>query len=319
MDLFSQDVGADFADATGFDAMVGGSPTNIAIGTCRLGLRSIAFTAVGDDPVGDFVLRSLEADGVVCDHVHRKPGKLTSLALLGVKPPDEFPLAFYREDPADIHLTVDDARRLPFEDAKAMLLSGNALSRGTCAEAVTHAMERARDSGLATFMDLDLRPTEWKRPSDYSGAMLGVMEFVDTLVGTEEELGAAFRLDPGTFGASQGMCDSDRRELDALLSHNAKSGIVDTTVVKRGPRGVSVITGAGRIDVSGFEVEVVNTVGAGDAFASGLIWARLQGKGWEDAARFANACGAIVVTRHGCSSAFPTLEEVEGFIAAAER
>ena len=103
MDLFSRDIGAEFADITSFDAMVGGSPSNIAIATSRLGLRSVAFTGVGDDRVGEFVLRYLRDEGVVTDFAVVKPGKLTSLALLGVQPPDRFPLSFYREDPADIH------------------------------------------------------------------------------------------------------------------------------------------------------------------------------------------------------------------------
>ena len=135
MDLYAQDIGAAFEDVTGFDAMVGGSPSNIAIATSRLGLRSIAFTGVGDDRVGDYVLRYLKDEGVITDFVYRKSGKLTSLALLGVQPPDHFPLSFYREDPADIHLTVEDAEALPFDQTRALLLSGNTFSRGTCADA----------------------------------------------------------------------------------------------------------------------------------------------------------------------------------------
>ena len=111
MDLYSQDIGAAFADITGFDAMVGGSPTNIAIGTARLGLRSLAFTGVGEDRVGDFVVRYLQDEGVETAYIPRKPGKLTSLALLGVRPPSDFPLSFYRDDPAECDASV--TRLLP--------------------------------------------------------------------------------------------------------------------------------------------------------------------------------------------------------------
>ena len=105
MDLYSQDIGAAFEDITGFDAAVGGSPSNIAIGTSRLGMRTIAFTAVGDDRVGDYVLRYLGDEGVVTDFIPRKPGILTSMALIGVEPPDHFPLSFRLK----IAATDDDA------------------------------------------------------------------------------------------------------------------------------------------------------------------------------------------------------------------
>ena len=108
MDLHAQNIGAPFEEVVGFDTMVGGSPTNVAIGSARLGLRTIAFTGVGDDLVGDFVLRYLRDEGVATAHVARKSGKHTSLALVAIQPPDRFPLTFYREDPSDIHLTVED-------------------------------------------------------------------------------------------------------------------------------------------------------------------------------------------------------------------
>ena len=167
MDLFSQDIGADFADITGFDAAVGGGPSNVAIATSRLGLSTIAFTAVGDDTVGDFVLRYLGDAGVVTDFVVCKPGKRTSLALVGVQPPDRFPLTFYRDDPADIYLTVDDAAALPLAQTSAVLLSGSAFSRGTCADAARSVAEAAGYAGLTTFMDLDLRFIDWTHPQAF--------------------------------------------------------------------------------------------------------------------------------------------------------
>jgi len=314
MDLYAQDIGAEFRDVTGFDAMVGGSPTNIAIGTSRLGLKSIAFTGVGDDLVGEFVLRYLADDGVITDHIARKPGKLTSLALLGVQPPDSFPLSFYREDPADIHLTVEDAAKLPFSATRALLLSGNAFSRGTCVEAATFCARAGRESGLTTTMDLDLRPSEWLAPTDYGAALRPILEMTDVVIGTEEELYAVLAPDPVSVMRGNPVTESEHNELEGLMESLMDEAGVTTIVLKRGPRGVTVVDGDSRADVSGFEVEVVNTVGAGDAFASGLIWSRLQGRDWTDAVKFANACGAIEVTRHGCSAAFPTVAEVESFM-----
>ena len=316
MDLFARDVGAAFEDVTAFDAMVGGSPTNIAIGTSRLGLRSIAFTAVGADRVGDYVLRYLNDEGVVTDFIPRKPDKLTSLALLGVQPPDQFPLSFYREDPADIHLTVEDAKRLPIADARAILLSGDAFSKGTCVAAARYAGEAANRHGLDAFLDLDLRPTDWSHPREYGLTLRTVLPLVDVVIGTEEEFFAALASDPDDVVAGEDIAPSESDRLEELLHTVLAAGIVDTLALKRGSRGVTILTASDRLDVPGFPVEIVNTVGAGDAFASGLIWSRLQGWDWYPSARFANACGAIEVTRHGCAAAFPTEPEVEAFANA---
>lgn len=313
MDLYAQDIGAAFEDVTGFDAMVGGSPSNIAIATSRLGLRSIAFTGVGDDRVGDYVLRYLKDEGVITDFVYRKSGKLTSLALLGVQPPDHFPLSFYREDPADIHLTVEDAEALPFDQTRALLLSGNTFSRGTCADAGRYCGEEARRQGLTTFMDLDLRPTDWTHPRAYGLTLRSVFPLVDVIVGTEDEFFAALAPAPELVLAGDPVGEAELETLNGLIEQVIENGTCDTIVLKRGPRGIAVLSSSDRVEVPGFPVEVVNTVGAGDAFAAGLIRSRLAGWDWYRSARFANACGAIEVTRHGCSAAFPTEAEVTEF------
>ena len=128
MDLFALDIGADFHDITAFETGVGGSPVNIAIGSSRLGLRSIAFTAVGDDEVGRFVRQFLRAEGVNTDYIATIADTRTGMAVVGVQPPDSFPLLFYRENPADIHLSLDDAFVLPLSQTRALSLSGTALS-----------------------------------------------------------------------------------------------------------------------------------------------------------------------------------------------
>lgn len=317
LDLFAQDIGADFVDITGFDAAVGGSPSNVAMGTSRLGLSSVAFTGVSDDTVGDFVLHYLADTGVVTDFVVRKPGKRTSLALVGVQPPSRFPLTLYRDDPADIYLTIDDAAGLPLAEARAVLLSGNAFSRGTCADASRSVAEEAGRRGLTTFMDLDLRPTDWSHPHAFGLALRPVLPWVDVVIGTEEEFFALLAPDPGPVATGAPLVGVDRGVLDQLVATLVDTGTVGTVVLKRGPDGATVLTGGDRIDVPGFAIEPVNTVGAGDSFASGLIWSRLQGEGWYQACRFGNACGAIVVTRHGCAVAFPTHDEVLEFVAAS--
>ena len=317
MDLFAQDIGADFADVTGFDAAVGGSPTNVAMGTSRLGLSTAAFTAVGDDTVGELVIRYLRDFGVATEFVAHKAGKKTSVALVAVQPPSSFPLTLYRDDPADIHLTVDDAAGLPYDETRAVLLSGNAFSRGTCVDAARFVAQEAGHRGLTVFMDLDLRPTDWAHPKSFGLTLRTVLPWVDVLIGTEEEFFALLAPDPGPVAIGATVSGVDKPLLDELVLALVATGTVGTVVLKRGPNGVTVLQQGGKIDIPGYSVEPLNTVGAGDSFASGLIWSRLQGKDWPEACRIGNACGAIVVTRHGCSVAFPTQHEVEYFIASS--
>lgn len=313
MDLFSSDIGAEFVDITGFSPQVGGSPTNIAIGTAQLGVKSAALTAVGHDNVGDFILKYLERKGVDTSLVRRKDG-LSSLAVLGVQPPDKFPLLFYRENPPDIWINIDD---LPdFTEVKHLLLSGTAFARGTCADASFYAAEAARRAGTTIWIDIDLRPDQWNHPMACGTTMRRILPMVDIVIGTEEEFWAVINTDPDNWHGNEPVTADERTQVEAWIAEtSAQAGLPQTIVLKRGKDGVTIFeSGQPPLDVSGFPVEVLNTVGAGDAFASGLIYSRLQGKSWEASARFGNACGALVVTRHGCAEAMPTLPEVETFI-----
>lgn len=315
MDLFAEDIGADFTDITGFETGVGGSPSNIAIGTSRLGLRTALLTAVGEDEVGKFVLNYLQREGIETQFIPVKPAR-TGMAVVGVQPPSNFPLVFYREDPADIYLTIDDAAALPIANSRALQLSGTALSRGTCRDATIFAAEEASRHPTTTFMDLDLRPDQWSHPLAYGLNIRTVLPRLDVVIGTEEECYAAFAEDPAQTMLGEATTDEQKAELEDMLRLlvDAQDG-PHTICLKRGPRGVTIIEkNKADVDVAGFPVEVLNTVGAGDAFASGLIYGYLQGWTWHESARFANGCGAIVVTRHGCGTAMPTKSEVTSFM-----
>ena len=316
MDLFARDIGAEFHDITAFETGVGGSPVNIAIGASRLGLKSMAFTAVGDDEVGKFVRHYLGNEGVNTEHISLKPGKRTGMAVVGVQPPDRFPLLFYRENPADIHLSIDEARDLPLQETRALSLSGTALSRGRTRDVSLYLAERARELALTTFIDLDLRPDQWPHPLAFGLNMRRILPLCDVIIGTEEEFYAA--LSPRPESVMAGDKVSDHAGLQQLLDDCCAASEA-LLVLKRGDRGVSIIEPKGSLDVPGYPVEIINTVGAGDGFASGLIYGWAQGWDWERAARFANACGALVVTRHGCARALPYLDEVERFMKDREQ
>jgi len=320
MDLFSQDIGAPFAAITGFDAHIGGSPTNIAVAASRLGLRVALLTAVGPDLVGDFVLAHLAEEGVDTQFIPRKPGTHTGLAVVGVQPPDRFPLVFYRHNPADIWLDVDDVATAPLAQTRALLLSGTALSRGACADATVAAAQRAAAAGAATYLDLDLRPDQWDSPDALRAAMNRLLPFIDVVIGTEEEAYALLGDAPETvFVGGARLKPEQIVELEAHIPLFLATGKEHTLILKRGARGATIFaTGAPPIDVAGFPVTVLNTVGAGDAFAGGLLYGRSQGWDWPASVRIGNACGALVVTRHGCAAAMPRLEEVEAFISNIE-
>ncbi len=317
MDLFAQNVGAPFEDVTGFDTAVGGSPVNIAIGASRLGLKSATLTAVGEDRVGDFVLRYLADEGVSTAFIPRKAEGHTGLALVSIQPPDKFPLTFYRQNPADIYLTIDDVAALPLARTRAVQISGTALSRGTCRDAMLFAAEQCHRLGVPALMDLDLRPDQWSHPHAFGLNLRPVLPHLSLVIGTEEEFFALLAADPTPVLQGKHLTPAQISRLDELVRAQLTAPGPDTLVLKRGPRGVTVFTRAGeQIDVPGFPVEVLNTVGAGDAFASGFIYGLLKGWDWYRCGRMGNACGALVVTRHGCARALPFEQEALEFIEA---
>src|SRR2546422_10980195 len=160
IDLYSNDVGAPFVEITSFAAYVGGNPTNISVGTRRLGLRSALLTAVGEDQVGDFILHFLRQEGVETRFIPRKPGHRSSAVVLGIEPPDRFPLTYYRDNCADIELTIDDVLVVPLADSHALLITGTGLSKEPSGSATLFAAEMARQAGTTALLDIDYRPNQ---------------------------------------------------------------------------------------------------------------------------------------------------------------
>ena len=222
MDLFALDIGAEFHDITGFETGVGGSPVNIAIGASRLGLQAIAFTAVGADEVGRFVRAYLEREGVDTRFIAIKAERRTGMAVVGVQPPDRFPLLFYREDPADIHLTIDDARGLPLAEARALQISGTALSRGSARDVTLYLTERARAcwDGRPSSISICV-PISGRIRSHTDLNMRRVMPLCDVIIGTEEEFYAALAPRPERVMAGERVTDEDG--LQQLLCEYAEA------------------------------------------------------------------------------------------------
>jgi 5-dehydro-2-deoxygluconokinase len=318
IDLYANDVGAPFENIQSFAAYVGGSPTNIAVGVQRLGLKTALLTAVGDDKVGDFILHFLRQEGVATDFIPRKPGHRSSAVVLGIQPPDTFPLVYYRDNAADIELTIDDVLAARVEEARALEVSGTGLAREPGRSATFFAAERAQAAGKKVFLDLDFRADQWHDPRAFGVNVRALLPLVNVAIGTEEEVNATMLTDPNDLKIlhqqiSAPVIGGDiEANIRAILA--VPSG-PEMLVVKRGSQGASIYTRDGvRQDVPGFPVEVYNVLGAGDAFASGFIYGQLSGWDAYKSARMGNACGAIVVTKHGCANFMGFFDEVMTFI-----
>lgn len=322
IDLYANDVGVPFVEIKSFAAYVGGCPTNIAVGAQRLGLRTALLTAVGEDRVGDFILHFLSKEGVETCYIPRKPGHRTSAVLLGIEGPDRFPLTYYRDNCADIELTIDDVRTAPIADCKVLTIAGTNLSKEPSRSATLYAAESARAAGAAVVLDLDFRPDQWNDLQAYAINIRMALRLVDIVLGTEDEINAAMLSEAGQVELTHWQI-SDARVAGDIETNIATLLTLGPKVLlqKRGEAGarVHIVQSSGaveRFDVPGFPVKVFTILGAGDAFASGAVYGYLQGWGWHKTVRFANACGAFVVTQHGCANFMPTLEEVEAFVAA---
>jgi 5-dehydro-2-deoxygluconokinase len=299
IDLYAHEIGRPMTEVRSFDAYVGGCPTNVSVGTRRLGLRSVLLTAVGDDQVGEFVTAFLDRERVETRFIPRKTGKRTSAVLMAIQPPDRFPLTFYRDNCADRALTVDDVARAPVAESRVVFVTGTGLSHEPGRAATFAAAAAARRASVPVVVDVDYRADQWDGAPAFSNEVRTLLQSATLAVGTEEELAAA----SGSSSVEEGAATLLATGIQAL-------------VLKRGARGSTIFRpAAAPTDVPPFCVDVLNVLGAGDAFASGFLYGYLQGWTFERAARLGNACGAIVVTRHGCANFMPTLDEVHTFVA----
>ena len=322
VDFYANEVGVPLHDAKTFSMYLGGSSGNVAVGCARLGLRSAMVSKVGREDLGEFVVRTLAAEGVETRGVARDPARLTGLVVLGIQPPDKFPLIFYRENCADINLTEAELDRDLLASARALFVTGTALSREPSRTATRAAAALVRASGGRVVLDLDWRATLWPEGSaGFAREMHAFMPECDLIVGTEDEFTAAAGALTGPANATattyDGGAASARDAASALEQVRARTRAA--LVLKRGAQGAEVHDGETRFSAAPYPVDVLNVLGAGDGFASGLLLGWLSEWDWDRTLAYANAVGAIVVTRHGCSVAIPNRAEVEAFLAKRGR
>jgi 5-dehydro-2-deoxygluconokinase len=320
VDLYAEQEGARLEDVQSFRKYVGGSAANIALNTARLGVKTAMLTRVGEEQMGRFVRSTMADTGVNVSHVTFDPEHLTPYVLLAIRDIENFPRIFAYGDAADMALDEGDVDPGFIASSGALLVTGTPLSRPGSRSATFKAVSAAREAGTRVLFDLDYRPVFWGVASHQQGGQMfvestevteeyrSVLPHCDLVVGTEEEI----RIAGG---------HPDTRE--SLIAIREVCGA--TIVLKVGAMGAIVFPGEipedlqDGVSVPGFPVEVFNSVGAGDAFMSGFLSRWLRDEPVEECLRIGNACGAIVVSRHGCSPAMPTPEELEYFLNLTER
>jgi 5-dehydro-2-deoxygluconokinase len=320
IDLYGQQAGGRLEDMGSFAKYIGGSPTNTAIGGARLGLKTALLTRVGADHLGRFITEELAREGVETGAIVADPDRPTALVILGIRDRDTFPLLYFRENCADMALSEADVDEALIARSRAVVLSGTHFSHPGVMAMSLKAARTAKASGGQVVLDVDFRPVLWGLTAREAGELRFVADnrvtrtlqaalpLCDLVVGTEEEL----HILGGTTDTIAAL-KAIRDATDALL------------VCKRGPLGCSAFPGAIPLSLDdgvvgqGFPVEVFNVLGAGDAFMAGFLRGWLRDERLEICCELANACGAIVVSRHGCAPAMPTWPELEYFRKAPSR
>jgi len=315
VDLYGAQVGGRLEDMASFSKAVGGCPTNIAIGTARLGLKSGLITRVGDEHMGRFIREQCVREGVDVAGVKTDPARLTALVVLGIRDDKTFPLIFYRDNCADSALDEGDIDEFYIARAKAIVVTGTHFAKANAAAAQNLAIRYAKKHGRKVAFDIDYRPNLWGlaghgageeryiKSDQVSAHLQPILPSCDLIVGTEEEIMIAGGVD---------------EPLAALKAVRARSNA--TIVMKRGPMGCVVFPGdiPDSIEMGvkgpGFPVEVYNVLGAGDAFMSGFLRGWLRDEPIETCCAYANAGGAFAVSRLLCSAEYPTWAELRQYL-----
>ncbi|MFE0476460.1 5-dehydro-2-deoxygluconokinase [Streptomyces sp. NPDC058947] len=299
VDLYPLQTGVPLADVETFGKFLGGSAANVAVAAARLGRRTAVITRTGDDPFGTYLHQELKGFGVDDRWVTPVAAHPTPVTFCEIFPPDDFPLYFYRRPKApDLEIHTDELDFFAIRGARIFWITGTGLSEEPSRSATLAAL-KARDRAGITVFDLDWRPMFWRDPEQARPYYREALRRATVAVGNLDECEIA------TGVREPQAC------ADALLAAG-----VELAVVKQGPKGVLAVHRDGtRAEVPPVPVDVVNGLGAGDAFGGSLCHGLLAGWDLERTMRHANAAGALVASRLACSSAMPTGSEVEDLLA----
>ncbi len=298
VDVYPQHIGVPLEQVTSFNRYLGGSAANVAVAAARHGRRSALVTAVGDDPFGRYVRIALEEYGVSADHVGTVAAWPTPVVFCEIFPPDDFPLYFYRTPTApDLQLRQEDLDLDAIRSAELFWVTLTGLCQEPSRSATLAALE-ARAGHGPTVLDLDHRPMFWGSPEEARAQAEAALAHVSVAVGNREECAVA-------------VGETDPARAAAALRERG----VTLAVVKQGPDGVLAVDDTGTHVAPPVPVEVVNGLGAGDAFGGALCHGLLAGWPTDRVLAFANAAGAIVAGELACSDAMPTTDQVDARLA----
>ena len=297
VDVYPHQIGVGLEEVETFGKFLGGSATNVAVAAARLGHRSAVISRTGDDPFGRFLHTSLRGFGVDDTWVTPVPGLPTPVTFCEIFPPDDFPLYFYRYPQApDLRIEADEIPLDVVADARIFWATLTGMSAQPSRDAHVRAWE-ARGRRPLTILDLDYRPMFWDDPAEATAACEEALSHCTVAVGNKDECAIAVgETDPARAGA-------------ALLDRG-----IELAIVKQGPKGVLAMTATQTVEVSPIFVDVINGLGAGDAFGGALCHGLLEGLPLREIVTLANGAGAIVASRLECSSAMPTAPELADFV-----
>jgi 5-dehydro-2-deoxygluconokinase len=300
VDLYPLQVGVSLRDVESFGKYLGGSATNVAVAAARYGRRSAVITRTGQDPFGEYLHDALRRFGVDDRYVTAVPGLPTPVTFCEIFPPDDFPIYFYRYPKApDLEIAADELDLDAIRSARVFWVTVTGLSQEPSRGATLAALQARARSGV-TVLDLDYRPTFWPSREEARTWVQRALAHVTVAVGNLDECDTAVGV----------------REPKAAAQALRDRG-VEVVVVKQGPKGVLARDDHGEVEVPPVPVEVVNGLGAGDAFGGALCHGLLAGWDLERVVRFGNAAGAIVASRLACADAMPDAAEVEALLEEA--
>lgn len=297
VDIYPLQSGVGLEDVQTFGKFLGGSAANVSVAAARHCHGVTLISRVGDDPFGRYLLRELNRLGVNNRYVATDPALKTPVTFCEIFPPDDFPLYFYREPKApDLNIEATDLDLDAVRAARVLWFTVTGLSQEP-SRAAHHAAMQARGRTEHTVIDLDYRPMFWASAADARAEVGRALEYATVAVGNREECEVA-------VGETE-----PARAADALLERGVRLAIV-----KQGPKGVLAKTADETVEVPPYFVDVVNGLGAGDAFGGALCHGLLEGWELERVLRFANIAGALVASRLECSTAMPSTAEVEAIL-----
>ena len=303
IDFNPTDMNRPLSESCNFNKYVGGSPANIAVGLARLGKKVGFIGKVSDDQHGDYVINYFKNDGIDTSNVVRaKNGEKIGLTFTEIKSPTESSILMYRDGVADLMLEPGEVSEDYIKSAKAIVISGTALSQSPSREAVLKAMMLAKKNGTVVIFDIDYRPYTWKNKDEISVYYSMVAENSDIILGSREEYDLT--------EAIMGVCKTDEESAKRWHSHGAK-----IVIIKHGKDGSTAYTNDGKsYSIKPFPVKAMKGFGGGDGCASAFIYSLLNGKSVPDALEFATASASMLVSAHSCSAAMPSAQAVQEFI-----